>query len=219
MMSVKLLESNLNIKDEIIVDGYIREMENVLFEEHSAGVIPSVINQLCIEYYRIIQDRFDSSLHGDCLLITHDTVTTDYTRSSTAFLSNIVNKGIHHWKFEITKCEMYANIYIGVWENKYDSKKVLNSYIVRGNKLFRGYIPSSSLNVKWGELIGSDENIFNEGNDYGRRCPSCDEGDIVEMILEFYALQCELKFIVKGKELGTAFILPKTDYRAFVSFY
>ena len=93
-MSVKLLESELNMKEKegITVDGYIREIEQTLFGDNDDRFIPSVINQLCIEYHRIIRDSFDPLLRGDKLCITHDTVTRIDRARATAFLSNILNE-------------------------------------------------------------------------------------------------------------------------------
>ena len=51
--SVKLSGSFSSIKqrDQITVDGYVKEMEKSLFSDDDDQIIPSVIIDLCIEYY------------------------------------------------------------------------------------------------------------------------------------------------------------------------
>ena len=76
----------------IIIDGYIRKIEKQFFGKNKDKFIPSVINQLCTEYYFLPKDRFDPVLHGHKMQIEDDvmTVTARGQFANTAFLSLIL---------------------------------------------------------------------------------------------------------------------------------
>ena len=212
--SVKLIESFTGKKktDNIAVDGYIRQMEKALFVEDDDQIIPSVINDVCMEYYSITSDRFDPILHSKKLQVTDFIASRGKSGADTAYLSNILNeKGIYDWKFEIIERGPSTNIYIGLWDNKRKAKLTgLITDVGSG---------ASCFNARFGELRGDQKKMYDEMK-YEDNCPACNDGDIIQMVFEFKDKdKSEVKYIVNDKDYGTAFILPEGEYRAFVCLY
>ena len=198
-------------KDEIAVDGYIREMEKKLFIDDQ--IIPRVINDLCFDYFAIISDTFHPELNGR-INVEDYKISRPLGGVDTAFLSNVVNEGVNHWTFEIIEADDSTNIYIGLWDNKQEiTQETLREHITTSS----GGAPS--FNTRFGELRGDVKYIKND-EIYNGQCPDCRKGDVVRMVLKYNENDtCFVNYIVNEKDYGLAFELPKGEYRAFVCLF
>ena len=192
-------------KDKSAVNGYIREIEDKSFSNKDSfyKTIPMIINYLCIKYYHQSKDRFHPKLHGMHLKVTNDEITGEPSiySSESAFLSNVVSKGIHRWCFKIKKGVKF----IGICNNSFNFEESLNCYYyIRPAVENKAY----GINLSNGRLRGPRE-VWHK-----TYCSSWNCGDIVDMVLD---LNCqELKYIINDKDYGKAFDIPPAKYRAAI---
>ena len=195
-------------KDKSTVDGYIRDVEVKLFANHSFyTAIPSVINHLCSKYYHESKDRFHPTFCSEMMEITNNCVTS--TRcSASAFLSNAISTGIHHWRFKIKLrgfSYLFQTVFIGIISDSFNLENLNALYQYQFHQSF-------GLNVVDGERAGFCDIIHEE------YCPGCKDNDIVDMILDLS--QRELKYIINDKDYETAFdMIPEGRYRAGISMF
>ena len=207
-MAVKKEESHndgIKRRDESGVNGYIREIEKNSFSNHAFyKEIPKIINDLCCEYYHESKDRFHPKLHGTKLKMqTVQAIHDNSFGTNSAFLSNIVSKGIHKWRFRQIG---QPATFIGIIDNSIDFTKYF---------LYESYyweLPSSSFGVllEEGWLHGGDKGLYHKR----QYCPLTRNNDIIEMCLDFHNM--ELKFIINEKDYGKAFDIAAGEYRAGV---
>eukprot|EP01084_Bolivina_argentea_P183626 316831_1 len=203
-------------RDKHTINGYMRHMEMEIFSSESFyNNIPLIINYLCVKYYHISTDRFNHALHGDNMKVTDNKISFEFNsayQTTSAFLSNTVHSGCHHWKFRLN---CFGNdqplIYVGVWKSGYDPQIALNlpfcSPQVHGDKALY------ALNCGFGKLRGC-VNIKIIGLKY---CNECIDGDIVDMYLDLN--NHELKYSVNDKDCGKAFdVEVNQSYTAVVCF-
>ena len=206
MATTKQQSYNEQVKsrNKSTINGYIREIEGKSFSNHSFyRNIPMIINYLCMKYYHQSKDRFHPELHGkDVTVINENVIKQKSTGGSiqSAFLSNIVTDGIHHWTFKMGKVVHF----LGICSNKDISKHTKALFYMKQPESF-------GLNLIIGCLRGNAQNIP------GQYCPNCKEGDKVEMHLDLN--QMELKFIINDKDYGKAFDIPSGEYRVGICLY
>ena len=156
------------VKSRSTIDGYIRDVEMKSFSDHVHELyrtIPGIVNNLCTEYYHIPKDRFDPKLHdknkiqitGNRAIIDPAQNTID--RCASAFLSNTVSKGIHHWKFKVVNCNnSYGALIIGIVDISADlTESYSDLFCVRMDKAW-------GLNFKYGNISGFGH--YNHINSY-----------------------------------------------------
>ena len=223
MSSTKQLpyHKQMEYKDCIIIDGYMREMNHVLFTNTISFYknIPSVINQLCMQYYHILRDRFDPILHDEGISITEDTATrmpTDQETRECAFLSHIVSSDTHHWQFKLSKMpNSRAYWYIGVYKVDKAIKKHEKEADPMDDVICAFYYNTNKhtcygMNLQFGEWRGG---VF--GSDV--RFAQCKQNDVVDMYLDLKKLK--FNFGVNGKvNEQDAVDIEETRYRACVCF-
>ena len=209
----------IRAKDEIVIDGYIRGVDFKIFSNKASfyGQIPNIINGVCFVYYHVSKDRFDPKLHGpalslneECDVVTYDKKTDAFYYENVAFLSNIVNDGIHEWRFKIEN--QFGLMYIGIWKTKYDEKKAIDCIMRHHGKY--GNEASYSLNLRHGKLRG-DLKASEYGNS-DKYCTKCRTGDTLDVILDLK--KYELSFCVNDIDQGKAFNVEQNmSYRAGVN--
>ena len=101
-----LKQSNLQQipqRNKDVAFGYVKECE-----KKNKQVIPSMIKYLCLIYFNQTKDQFDIKnthskikVDGNCIKIGPNRDASDVTYNS--YLENIVNKGIHIWRFKCNK--------------------------------------------------------------------------------------------------------------------
>ena len=104
-----------NAKD--LVNGYLKRI-NVDKTFHDD--IPSLVYYWCLLYYHI-KECFDAeNCHRDYELDKDNTIVKKRQDSNfgVVYLSKVVSKGIHRWKFQLHIGNNYGtSITIGVWKN------------------------------------------------------------------------------------------------------
>ena len=111
---VKFIDDNT----KIIVNGYINRVQKMLTSDNVYFTIPSLVIYWCLLYF-YIPEKFDGddtaqsyALSMDDMMITK--IKPDY---GTAYLSKIVDVGVHEWTFKLSKmdyrsCWRQAEIYM-----------------------------------------------------------------------------------------------------------
>ena len=199
------------------VVGYIREIENKSFSNHPFyRNIPQIINYFCMKYYHQSTDRFDPELHGDCITRTDNKIAKRLYSTSSAFLSNYVDKDYHEWRFTVMSVSnCYCDtIFFGICNNQIQFRKYLNKFCYpMSGSFFQMELQTKAfgLNVWQRGLRGgnNDEKIY---------CDVCKRGDIIDMCLDLNTL--ELRYKINDKDYGKAFdIPPGSSWRACVSLF
>eukprot|EP01084_Bolivina_argentea_P273499 465897_1 len=124
----------------------------------------------------------------------------------TVFLSKIVKRGKHEWKFKIETYIRDNSVMFGIWDNSNDTKQGFTQYLnEKANRAygFYSYNNSSELRLYKG---GS-------GKTYG---VALAQGDTITMSINLDALT--LSYSINGKDCGVAFNIKKTQYKAAISF-
>merc|ERR1712228_551094 len=181
------------------VYGYIRQMTN--------DDIPNDIIHLCILFYAAL-DRFDRQHISSKLTLNEYDQSVKRNQaggSANIYFENIVESGRHEWKFKIVRCQNHSGGYmIGLWKVQPNVAPPLDNFFAMGKEKGYGYSISD----------GKKSRLFDgcSAEQYGKRC---NDGDIVEMIVDFDSLS--LSFKVNGKDQGKSHDLYKDDkYRAAV---
>ena len=210
-------------KNKKSVDGYVREIEKKSFQNHPFyRNIPNIINYLCMKYYHESKDRFHPELHGDFIIRADNKIAKCLYSESSAFLSNIVSKESHEWRFKIVKVSNCCRdtIFFGICNNKVDFTKYLNKFcysIWHFHFQMDLHTKSFGLNAWQGILRGAEDprNKRRDANMYGEECTT---GDIIDMCLDLNTL--ELRYKINDKDYGKAFdIPPGSSWRACVSLF
>ena len=207
-------------KDKLAVNGYVREIEDKSFKNHSFyRNIPMIINYLCMKFYHESKDRFDPKLHSSFVSIMNKSCELnrlDNYHFESAFLSNIVSKGVHQWRFKFASTlkerRCYGSMYIGIINNQVDATKYLNTqcYPVGMNRSElrrKAYGVNFAMGEFRGDYTGDNEKV----------CERCKDGNIIDMFLDFKNM--ELRYCVNDKDYGKPCNISKGSYRACVTLY
>ena len=133
----------------------------------------------------------------------------------TAYLKRICSKnGIYKWKFKIlswsNRINSNWNFIIGIWKIGSSDKRTMGDIFATKKENSYAFVSSASYLVdpkKTGWYLKSKK--------YGFKC---NEGDIIEMILDLN--EATLEYTVNNKKCGIAFKVSKQyDYMAAVSLY
>ena len=105
-----------------------------------------------------------------------------------------------------------TNIYIGIWKHDAFDGQPKNGKPTN-------YPGIAALNLRFGRLSGAHA-IGPNTEKYRKECPRCHKGDVVEIILKHkYKKECQVNYVVNGKDYGTAFRYPRCRCRAFVGLF
>ena len=210
------------VKD--LVFGYIGIIQKLFPQNKAYYNVPDDIKFLCSLFY-IVEDYFFAAFTPNTFKIDDEDKRLIKVEDSThsAFLSNLVFRDKHHWKFLIEKCSPSCDMMIGVYKNIEDpSEKQMLTYL--------GAIPNTSyvLNTSFGATndhtqkwygfstpSSSSSTVSNPGELYGI---ICHDGCIVDMHLDF--VKSHLSFSMNGTDYGKLHDIDNTvKYRACVSIY
>ena len=198
----KSYNEQVELKSKSVINGYVRKVQDESFtNDLFYRTIPMVINYLCMKFYHEPKDRFHPELHGADITATDTIITKSIWAPSSAFLSNIVSKGKHHWKFKIWRLNG-STLAIGVWDNKYNLDQVFNEY------LFRVQDALYCVNFNHQVTEGQNKQIR-----YGKYLLA--NRAIIDMYLDLDTL--DLSFAIDNTHFGTAYKIRKgASYRACV---
>ena len=214
------------INDELVIYGYVRNVEKTLSTN-----IPMEIIHLCFNFYHVPRDRFDPELHAKNITISgnralcHGSEGTSFDADdfevSNAFLSNILSQGKHRWLFKWIKHHNLL-VYVGIWNESVETANAdhLREILFNSDDETEGKDKKPKyygLNLTYGELRGGDDTIdFTDKFVYVMQ-----KDDIVDMYLDLE--ENEIKLSIKSKIEDTypakrAFsITPGDSYRAVVT--
>eukprot|EP01084_Bolivina_argentea_P209045 356180_1 len=204
--------NNVNDQSKLIVYGYLREFQNDTFYEISKlnpyYNVPEIVQNICLIYYHAY-DKWDSQYIAKVHTLNEENQCIEHTGETSyrsSFCSTIVDYGKYHWKFKIKHIpESGGWMVIGIWKTISMSKPPTNTYFTEGDSYKSGYgyvIPYAWITNATGG---------GKGGAYGVECKS---GDIVDMFLNFDDLT--LKYSVNDKDMGVAFNITNTPYRAAI---
>ena len=188
-------------------------------------IIPALIYHICLSYY--CAGGWDTNLKGDDIILTDDIITMNESTIgygySSIFLNVILHQsGRHSFKFKIlTSMGWDKGIQIGVMERKINasdpSQSYLNSNFMANSKddIFGKY--HEYITFGWAatdaKLVGTalikefpGDILYREWI-YGSEC---DEGDVVEMIIDFGKM--EISYKLNGIDFGIAFNMKRVKY-------
>ena len=199
MSEVLTIAQQGRIHDEKVVYGYFR---NNNFSDIN---IPIDIINLCIKFYYIEKDQFDSDKLGICHTLKGDIIkhTGEHATWSTTVLKHVVSNGEHSWKFKILKA---GAIMIGICNMKNcDSVK---------DKFF------TDNGGGYGFMINSGQKYENTRCSQWAFKPTvkCKDNDVVSMYLDLTKLT--LSYSVSDNYQTITFkAIEKTEYKAAVYTY
>lgn len=192
MSDVVTFQQQCKIRDTYTVHSFVR---NSLKDKD----VPFDIVNLCIKYYYIERDQFDTDSLGLHHTLNGNTIKHKYIgygdKWSTSLLRNIIVNGKHEWSFRIYQTYF---IQIGI----YDAAAELPRDKDFTNEHGYGY-----------QVFHARS--YPEAEDYGI---SCDSGDIIKMCLDMNNLT--LSYSVNEKYQGIAFQdIARKGYKAAVYTY
>lgn len=184
-------------KTKDTVSGFIRKIKNLF---------PSDIARLCLLYY-FVEEQFDPDNCPKYQLSNNNkTVAKCGSGSRNAYLTKIVNTGVHRWRFKLEYEDLNLPLSIGIFKTK-----------TKGG-LKQGYNNTAENFSKkngYAVVVSYQRRARNKGigKAYGKR--QSKSGDIYEMILDFN--KRTLSFNVNDEFWGIAFDkIEQTSYRAVV---
>ena len=184
------------------VFGFIKQQS----QNKICSKLPTELINIILMFYHIFEE-WDKNAIGEFVTINGNIVehTGSHNKHQSAYLTNVVSSGINIWKFEATKRTFTWDL-IGIWKTKSGEPSISRWFT---DKMNNGYA----------YVIGDPRKTdpTNPGYSGGRYGIQCNDGDIIEMELNFNKLS--LCFKVNGINQGKAFDVEDTSYRAAVSFY
>eukprot|EP01084_Bolivina_argentea_P082427 149253_1 len=206
--SLALLRNRLcseQMNTETILENEDNQLLDEYFVNHS-DVVYEILNAN-LDMEKSLQSSF-AAKHQE---IINQTLNTTYYplirpyhgKKHVAFLKQIVECGVYRWRFKIKTLPKFLDI--GIW--KVDSNKIpikRTSYLMgkRDNRFY-------SFDAVNGTLVDPKRSSFMRSY-----AVACKDDNIVEMTLN--ALDLTLSFGINGNDLGNAFKVENTSYRAFV---
>ena len=197
-MALKQCELNkIPVRNKDLAFGYVKECERM-----HGSVIPSMIKYLCLIYLNSNKDTFDPSNTHKTIKIYGDCIEADRYSTATACLQNVVDSGIHIWKFKCITSE-FADV-IGITKAMALPKDM--RYLDCNGDTCVGYAFTSE-----GQMTNIKD-VTEWGDKYGDGWKS---GDLIEMMVDFTKLQLSLK--INDIDCGKVFHIDETKYKAAIS--
>ena len=201
-------------KDRDCVFGYIRASQKAITENINQLFVPDIVMHLVLSYFHIAMDRWDLTAMGSEMKHSQingsGLITLRSTKYQTAFLSEVIDYGgIYKWTFKIIDFNNRRagyNYLIGIWKTKSQKSTTVLSetYFSKDYENMYGWLASCALK--------SSPDTTTCRQSYGTRIKN---NDIVEMILDLET-RMDLRFTLNGKDMGKAFDVEQTEYRAAV---
>ena len=199
---------DVSIKDT--VNGYLRRLQQLLASDTIYySNIPCLVSYWCLLFY-YIKECFDVAKSDP-----HSSYSKDATLAiknsggspGCIFLTQVVNQGVHKWKFKLIAIQNYA-VTIGVWKgDKTDNTHRISADAFSQSRCY-AYIVNHCI------CTPGDSS----GRRYGYGTKNCQSGDQIEMILDLNKHQ--LSYSVNDTALGIAFKdIQQTCYRAVLSIW
>ena len=198
----------IDIKIKDLVNGYIRGIQEILSNDTYHN-IPPLINTICALFYNLADEwsRNDVAsqyeINGNKLKISNESAKGVHHQS--AYLTNTVHSGKHHWRFKLSVYKGSFYVVIGIIKDT--AERMVDKLL--GQKANTAY----AMDVAYNEINNhKSDNQWQKGN-----AVQCKEGDIIDMYLDLDKL--ELSFGVNDKHYGkTHDIDGDCGYSAGVTF-
>ena len=187
-----------------LVSGFIHQSQELLPSKNVYYNIPELIVQICLIFYHI-KEHWDekwckSNFNIDGNIISAKKECYTYR---TAFLTQIVSNGFHHWKFKILAVPQNG-IDIGICKTS-RMETAVKTYFTHERRDGYAYNTVSALLYS---LEGNKADSFN--------IKRCQKDDVIDMYLDFE--KSEIKYSVNEQDLGVAFKdIVHDEYRAAVA--
>ena len=195
-----------------IVHGYTRCVQDSFPDDSIFYTISEIIIHWILLYVHP-HDIFDAKnthctykLSQDKLAVTKE----EYSNEGCCYLTRRAEKGIHTWQFRLTQVDpdLYS-VTIGVYKTTY-ALDPSDAVRTAPGKYVYGWMLCDDEETY---LVGDGQKAENEN--YAK---SCQQGDIVEMILNLN--ESNFRYKVNGEDYGIAFDnIEETEYVATVSMY
>eukprot|EP01083_Nonionella_stella_P036207 98816_1 len=213
----KILPSSIegiDQKSKDLVFGFIKVCAfNAPFE----ALVPDSILHIVLVYFCVAPEEFDVCCKAEYMEIVDrlTIVNTSKIFTGSAYLTGVMNTGVHQWKFKIKHIQN-RNVfqYIGVCKYNED----LYGLPITDNYFDSIYIKDSCYGfvVNKGFLINPQISCY-QGKTYGR---ICDENDVIGMKLDLDSNSYSLSYSINDSEYSIAFEdIEKTTYKAAVSLF
>ena len=197
-----LKQSKLNKipqRNKDLAFGYAKECE-----KEQKFTIPSMIKYLCLIYLHQSKDTFDPFNTHKEITIDGDTISTTSKNSVlTSLLENMVNLGVHIWRF---KC-------MAIWACK-DCIGITKSMKLKDGMSYLDYDGEEQVGYLFSAMgkVTNQHDSHNWGDEYGEKWGV---GDVIEMKADFIKL--ELSFKVNKIDCGKAFDIHGGNYKATIT--
>ena len=198
-------------RQELLVWGYMKEMENV----YKIQNMPLEINDI-VYLYQTLYEEWSKKYTHESLRIDESglVLTGESSECRTAYGESSISEGTFTWKIKIISARYKGDAlygdgpYIGIIE---DDEKHLDKYKEDGNWEYHGYQLSVGNGILWSYIF---DDQHEETEDY--HCQFENDGDILEMTLDLDVRT--LNFKVNGKDFGIAFKhIKQTNYRLAIT--
>ena len=105
-----------------IVFGFIRKCQSLLPTDNIYYTIPSLVSHWCLLYF-YIKEHFDPDCCGSNIVLSENNTiaTIQHQNESVVMLRNIVESGVHRWKFQLIVYHGYMTV-IGIFKTKKTAK-------------------------------------------------------------------------------------------------
>ena len=191
------------------ISGYVRQAQQTLLPDNVYFTIPALVIHWILLYFWQC-DCFDSKYVGPNYQLSDNDMVISKTNGGdgSVYLRNVVDAGVHKWKFKLRNKDGPFSMTIAVW--KALEPPATNSC------LYDAYYGSSGCPYGW--VLNGEYRIGDFGGIEDFKAPSIKTGDIIEMILNLDELT--LSYSYNGEYLGvTHENIEQTSYRAAVSFF
>ena len=195
----------IDTRTKHLLYGFIHNTQTLLPTNNAYYNIPDLIVHLCLMFY-YIKECWDPIWCIDIgnFIVNKNEITKKKSLMGykSAFLSQIVSKGIHHWRFKIIIRGGGNNIDIGICKTSKVNSENANAYFTKTPGDGYAYICTQ------GSLNG-----------YGKQkplLPLCKQNDIIDMFVDLNTYQISYAINHGLKVLAFANI-AKDEYRAAIS--
>ena len=111
----------INDRHKLTVSGYINNIQCLFPSDNCFYQIHDLIKQICTIFYASIHE-WDLQFIGSKVKYIADTnsIKQQASGSSSSFLTEEFNSGMHDWRFKIDKCRVISHwsSTIGIWKTK-----------------------------------------------------------------------------------------------------
>jgi len=200
-----------DVADELTVSGFLRQ----LFAAKGVGPMNeemhSALSRVCQSFYAVIIRWEDSpKWHSSNMAVVDSgrSVAKKSTGWGSAFLTETVREGLHHWRFKLQSLDSRRRYYVlfGIWKTQ-SGPPILDSFFT--DRKHNGY----ALNVIDGTL--TDPRLPGCGGI--KYAAYCKAGDTVDMFLDLERLL--LTFAINGKHYEKGQRVEEAEYKAAVTMY